>query len=100
MDEGKFNEAKIILDELLDQNPERLEILYNVAYCYFMIGRADITTNHMRRFFMRNKKDPDALNLYGLSFEKTGYDDSSIVYYNKTIEVDKNYYEAYFNRGR
>jgi len=100
MQEAKFKDAVEIFEIALAKDPNNLALLYNTAYCYLNIGRTDIATRYLQRFINRNPKDADAYNLLGLAHERTGYPDSAIAHYSNAIQIDKNYFEAYFNRGR
>ncbi len=100
MDQGKFFEADKIFDEILESNPSKVDILYNAAYCKFVVGKPYVAINYLKTFIMKNKNDAEAYNLLGLAYERTGFYDDAMTEYSNAIQKDKNLYEAYFNRGR
>ena len=100
MEKGSYREASDILEEILRKDPQNNVVLYNLALCNLYTGRADLALRHIRRFLQNNQRDADANNLLGLALERLGRIDSAIISYSNAIRFDKNYYEAYFNRGR
>ena len=100
MDSEKYFEADVIFDEILNSTPNKLEVLYYAAYCKLLIGQPDMTIKYLQRLLTKNKNDADAHNLLGLAFERTGYDNEAIEEYSTAVRLEKNHYEAYFNRGR
>jgi tetratricopeptide (TPR) repeat protein len=100
MDKGKYSEASKIFDSLLIHKPNDLVVLYNAAFCEVNNGRPDLAKNYLQVFLSKNKGDADVINVYGLANERLGYVDSAIANYTAAIKLDKNFYEAYFNRGR
>jgi tetratricopeptide (TPR) repeat protein len=100
MNEGNYREAANIFDEILIEEPQNSVALYNAALCELYNGRADLSIIHLKRFLRNNKQDSDVSNLLGLTFERLRNLDSAIINYSYAINLEKNYYEAYLNRGR
>ena len=100
MEKGNYRDASSIFEEVLHQEPQNNIVLYNLAMCELYGGRADLALRHIKRFLQNNKQDADANNLLGLVFERLSYTDSAIIAFSNAIRYDKNYYEAYLNRGR
>jgi tetratricopeptide (TPR) repeat protein len=100
METGKYLEADKVFDEIIADNPNKLDVLYNAAYCKLYIGRADIAVNYLQRFLIKNKNDAEVYNLLGLAYERTGYYENAIEQYSNAIRIEKKLYEAHFNRGR
>ncbi|MDR0926538.1 MAG: tetratricopeptide repeat protein [Ignavibacteria bacterium] len=100
MDEQRYTKALDILDEMLTTDPNNTQLLYNTAYCELFTGRADLCMQHLNRFLKIKKDDADVYNLQGLAYEYLGHPDSALLAFNQCIKLQKNYYEAYFNRGK
>ena len=100
MQKGNYREASSIWDEILIKEPRNGVVLYNAALCELYTARPDLAMRYLKRFLDYNKPDADVYNLLGLSFERLGDIDSAIISFSNAIKLDKNYYEAYFNRGR
>jgi tetratricopeptide (TPR) repeat protein len=100
MNKQKYFEAANIFSEILEIQPDNLNVLYNFALCEIFVGRPDIARDHLAIYIKKNDKDADAYNLLGLAFEKSGEINYAKENYNRAINLEKNYYEAYFNRGR
>ena len=100
MDAGKYFEADKIFDEILLTNPNKLDVLYNAAYCKLYLGRPDAAVDYLKRFLMRNKNDAEANNLLGLAYEMVGNNADAMFQFSNAIRLEKNLYEAHFNRGR
>lgn len=100
MEKSNFQDAIVIFEDFLSKHPEHLVAIYNTAMCNLYLGRPDIAVEHLYTFIRKNQQDADAYNLLGLALERVGETAKAITNYTKSIELEKNYYEAYFNRGR
>ena len=100
MDKGEYNEANVLFDEILAANPNKLDVLYNAAYCKLFVGRADITIEYLQKFIAKNKNDAEAHNLLGIAYETIGNVKNAIEHFSTAIKLERNFYMAYFNRGR
>ena len=100
MDNEKYIEADKIFDEIIAANPNKLDVLYNAAYCKLFVGQPHIAINYLKKIMMKNNNDAETHNLLGLAYERTGFNSDAIFEYSTAITQDKNLYEAYFNRGR
>ena len=100
MEQEKYSEADVVFDEILNANPNRLDVLYDAAYCKLYTGRPDVTIDYIKRFLNKNKQSADAYNLLGFAYESSGINNDAIENYSKAIKLNKNFYLAYFNRGR
>jgi tetratricopeptide (TPR) repeat protein len=74
---------------------------FNIAKCYFLLGNIDKAIEQYR---VTLKLEPDdKYSFYELGYcfasQTTPAKDSALKYYSLAIEQDKNYYDAFFNRG-
>lgn len=100
MDAGKHTDAIPILEAYLEKDTKNLLALNDIAMCYLVTGRPDMTIRYLERFLSINKTKADIYNLYGLALERQGYLSDAIQYFSKCINMDKRFSEAFFNRGR
>ena len=100
MDEERYSEADQLFDEMLEVTPNKLDILYNAAFCKLYVGRPDIAIKYLQRFLDKNNDDAGGHNLLGLAYERLGNNDDAMEHYSLSIKLERNFFEAYFNRGR
>jgi len=99
MDQEKYADADKIFDEIINTNFNKLDILYNAAYCKLYMGRPDIAIDYLERFLAKNKDNAEVYNLLGLGYTRIDENAKAMSHFSTAIKLEKNLYEAYFNRG-
>ncbi len=74
---------------------------FNIGKCYFELGEIEKAMEYYQTTLNLDPNDKYSLYELGVCYASllTPDKDNSLLYYNKAIDKDENYYDAYFNRG-
>lgn len=102
MDKGYFQKA--IDDFTLSfeiTNKRNSNASFNIGKCYFGLGNIDKAIEFYKMTLTLEPNDKYSFYELGYCYASlsTPDKDNALKYYNKAIDQDNNYYDAYFNRG-
>jgi tetratricopeptide (TPR) repeat protein len=69
---GQIDQARIYLEELLRQDPENPDLLYNLGLCYVDMGQLDRGTEMLQRCLMHAPEHSHACVALGIAYQKMG----------------------------
>jgi tetratricopeptide (TPR) repeat protein len=69
---GRLNEARIYLEELLRQDPDNPDLLYNLGLCYVDLGQLDLGIELLLRCLRIAPQHPHARVALGIAYLKLG----------------------------
>ena len=96
---GEYDWAIEDYNEVIDMNPNNVEVYYNRGVTYHHKGDYDRAIEDYTKTIQLK---PDYANAYynrGLSYDNKGASDRAIEDFTKVIQLDPNDAGAYFNRG-
>ena len=96
---GNYSEGMVILQKLLEDDPENVNMLYNLGICYSEMGllKKSIETLEMCVQFAPNYDN--ALVALGFSYYQSGLDEKAIALFAKALEIDPDNVYAIKNMG-
>lgn len=102
MEKGNFQKA--IDDFTLSfekTNKRNSNASFNIGKCYFRLGNIDKAIEFYKTTLKLEPNDKYSFYELGYCYASlaTPDKDNALKYYNKAIDQDNNYYDAYFNRG-
>lgn len=103
MDAGKFQEAKALIDEVLEATKNKN------ADALLAAGRANVESKQgdarwaivlLDMAAKRDKKNPEIYSVEGDAYRKLTDGSNAIINYNKALDADARYAEALYKKGR
>ena len=94
---GKYEEAIIYWDKVLETHPEDTDALYNKAYELYNLGRNEEAIIYYDKVLEINPNDTRALNNKGTILWDLGKYEEAISYYERVLEIQPNHARAYTN---
>ncbi|MDD2755343.1 MAG: tetratricopeptide repeat protein [Methanothrix sp.] len=96
---GQIDQARIYLEELLRQEPENADLLYNLGLCYIDLDQLDKGTELLRRCLMRVPKHSHACVALGIACQKKGDISQAKEYALRALQADSRNPVAFKNLG-
>ncbi|CAM8443201.1 GT9_LPS_heptosyltransferase domain containing protein [Candidatus Methylopumilus universalis] len=97
---GKFNEAKLIYQELLKAIPSHPDVLTNLGTIELQSGNIHAGINYLEKSIKINPIQPRAISNLGNAFLELKKNIEAINYYDLAIKMDGCFPEAYYNKAR
>lgn len=97
--QGRFQEAKDLLDKVIEQAPSRPEAYYNRGLASLMLDEFDKAEKDFSSAIGLGDESADVYNNRGLARSYIGEIESSLGDFNLAISIDSNFAEAYINRA-
>jgi len=103
LNEGKTTEARSLMDEVLSAGK------YKDADALYAAGRANIDSKHgditwavevLGKALKRDKKNPFVYTALADAYKKVIDGSNAVIYYDKALNVDSKFAEAYYKKGR
>ncbi|HIJ60075.1 MAG TPA: tetratricopeptide repeat protein [Nitrospirae bacterium] len=94
---GEIQKARQLYEEILQDDPYNHQILFNLSQIFYSAKQFDRTLEFLNRALKINPKDPESLNLLGLTFEALQNSKTAEGCFKRAIQLDKNNYRYYFN---
>jgi len=69
---GRLDEARIYLEELLRQDPDNPDLLYNLGLCYVDLGQLDKGIELLGRCLELSPRHSHACVALGVAYQKKG----------------------------
>ncbi len=91
---GKNDEAYQLIKKAQAEDPDNTDLIIGEANYYLKKGDNDKFADAMKRLYEKNPKPAYAYNI-GFGYYKMGKQEEALKWFNKAIELDPNYKEAY-----
>jgi len=98
--QGSLSEAQKIYNEIIQQEPDHPETLYNLAAIYFAGKKNDEAITAYKKVTVLQPDNEKAWNNLGMSLENIGIFVEAKEAYEKAIEINAQYAEVRYNLGR
>jgi tetratricopeptide (TPR) repeat protein len=85
---GQIDQARIYLEELLRQDPENPDLLYNLGLCYVDLGQLDRGMEMLQRCLMRLPEHSHACVALGIACQKKGDLSGAKEYAMRAVQAD------------
>lgn len=72
MDEGKYDESRAVLQQMLVGDPDNDTILYELAYCNYLDGKVDDAAKTLKKLYKRDTDARGVYNLYSIILDEKG----------------------------
>lgn len=96
---GNFNQAINICQEILTYQPENLITLHLLSILYYHLKEYDSSMHYIRHILQINPNDADANYNLGNIFKEKKQFNEAINSYKKALQLNTGFAEAYFNLG-
>ncbi len=96
---GNYSDALKDYTEIMKFDVNKYEIDFNIANCYLNLQDFDKAMEIARRGLLHNSDDKLYHNLLGVIYTQKCMYDEAILEFQKCINIDKNFAEAYNNLG-
>ncbi len=96
---GQIDQARIYLEELLRQEPENPDLLYNLGLCYIDLDQLDKGTELLRRCLTRVPEHSHACVALGIACQKKGDLSGAKEYAMRAVQADSRNPVALKNLG-
>lgn len=91
---GKNDEAYQLIKQAQAEDPDNVDLIIGEANYYLKKGDNDKFVDAMKRLYEKDPKPAYAYNI-GFGYYKMGKQEDALKWFNKAIELDPNYKEAY-----
>ncbi len=106
-DQKKYDEARVLYQEILAKQPEAYPIYRNIGNCYFALENYDLAEENYKKVLEKNPKDAESIIAIGNCYSNRGDAAKALEWYG-TIEFDKiedpivlyNMGTSYYNNGK
>ena len=102
LDKGNYQKALDDFSLSFEKTKKRnSDASFNIGKCYFGLGNLDRAMEFYQKTLTLEPNDKYSFYELGYCYASllTPDKDNALKYYSKAIDQDKNYYDAYFNRG-
>lgn len=93
------NAAIRVLEEGFKKYPDTSLILIEIVNYYLTSGNIDKGLAYLQLAEQKESRNPSIYFAEGTLYEKSGNKEKALEAYNKAVEIDPNYFNAYFNIG-
>lgn len=97
VNQGKTEEAIVALQEARKESPKDVNLILNEAQLYIKLEKMDKFGDLMKEAVALDPTNPTLFFNLGVVNANEGNSEEAIKYYNKAIELDPNYGDAYMN---
>jgi tetratricopeptide (TPR) repeat protein len=97
--QGKFNEAQVIYEQILAIQPNHFDALQLLGAVFVQACQFEQAEDFLSRALELRTDYPDAYNNRGIALNALGRLDEALVSYDQAIAIKPHYAEAYNNRG-
>lgn len=94
-----YREASLVYRQLLRREPENVEYLRGLSYCYNKLGNAKNAVFFLERSKNAIDKSPDLLLVYGVLLHKNGDFEKALSIFRKVLDISKDDWRAFKNIG-
>jgi len=95
--QGKNNEAKSAFADAIRENPDDIDLLANEANMYLELKDYDTYKTKVDALLAKKPNDADLVYNLGVVSMEANHDKEAENYFNKAIQIDPNYSNAYMN---
>ncbi len=96
---GRFNEAVIYLEKILDMDPRNVEALNDKGMCLYAVGKPDKAVKAYESALQIEPQYKDALVNLGVAYNHLDLKKEALDAYSRAIKIDPELEEAWYNKG-
>jgi tetratricopeptide (TPR) repeat protein len=85
---GKYEEAAVAYQAIVEANPDAYVIYMNIGNCYFQLQKYDLAEEYYRKVLEKDPQNAEAMLLIGNTYTNRGQDAQAMEWYNK-IDFEK-----------
>jgi tetratricopeptide (TPR) repeat protein len=96
---GKLREGMAVLERLRRDEPEDVDLLYNLGMCYSELGMLDKSIETLEMCMRLAPDHANALTALGFSYSRNGEQDKALAALTTALEIDPDNFFASRNQG-
>lgn len=96
---GNYSEGMVILQKLLEEEPEDIDILYNLGICYSEMGLLKKSIETLEKCVQLAPGFDNALVALGFSYYQSGSDEKAAEFFDRALVIDPDNVYALKNMG-
>ena len=99
LESGKLREGMEILEDLVQTEPENVNVLYNLGMCYSETGSIEKSINTLEKCVQLVPDHANALTALGFSYSRKGENEKALAKLSTALEIDPDNFFAMKNHG-
>jgi tetratricopeptide (TPR) repeat protein len=99
LNSGRLREGMEILENLVGNEPENVNVLYNLGMCYSQLGSIDKSIETLEKCVRLAPHHANALTALGFSYSRSGEQEKALVKLRAALEIDPDNFFALKNHG-
>ena len=99
LEQGNYSDGMVILEKLLENDPENVDILYNLGMCYSEIGMVVKSIMVLKKCIELEPHFAYALVALGFAYNRAGADEEAAEVLHKALELEPDNVYALQNLG-
>lgn len=96
---NKLEPAKEIYNQILQQDPNNVDVLHLMGILHHQLRAFDIAINYFQKVMALNPNIPQLYHNLGLAYKEQGQLDEAIIYYRKALALRPQYFEVFEKLG-